>query len=57
MKLGLRRAEGVKRYLVAHGVSADRLVTKSYGESRPIATNETQEGMAKNRRIEFHEIY
>jgi OOP family OmpA-OmpF porin len=56
MKLGLRRAEGVKKYLVAHGISADRLFTKSYGESKPIADNKTEEGMAKNRRIEFHEI-
>ena len=56
MKLGERRANTVMKYLVAHGIPADQLTIKSYGESKPIATNETREGRAKNRRIEFHEI-
>jgi len=56
MKLGQRRADIVKKYLVNHGIEADRLSTKSYGESKPIATNDTKEGRAKNRRIVFVEI-
>ena len=54
MKLGMRRAESVKKYLVDHGVPETELVTKSFGESKPITTNETTEGRAMNRRIEFH---
>jgi len=56
MKLGQRRADIVRKYLVDHGIEADRLFTKSYGESKPIATNDTREGRAKNRRIVFVEI-
>ncbi len=56
MKLGLRRAESVKKYLVEHGINGQMLSTKSFGESKPIDTNNTKEGRAKNRRIEFHEI-
>lgn len=51
--LSERRAEAVKTYLVDHGVSVDRLSTVGYGESNPIATNETQEGRALNRRVEL----
>jgi outer membrane protein OmpA-like peptidoglycan-associated protein/opacity protein-like surface antigen len=55
MKLGLRRAEAVKKYILAHdGVKEENLITKSFGESKPIATNDTKEGRAKNRRVEFH---
>jgi OOP family OmpA-OmpF porin len=56
MKLGLRRAESVKTYLIEHGINGQMLSTKSFGESKPITTNETKEGRAKNRRIEFHVI-
>lgn len=52
-RLSERRAEAVKRYLVEHGVDADRLETAGYGESRPIASNETREGRALNRRVEL----
>jgi OOP family OmpA-OmpF porin len=55
MKLGLRRAEAVKKYLLEHdGIKADNLITKSFGESQPVATNDTKEGRALNRRVEFH---
>lgn len=51
--LSQRRAEAVKAYLVNLGVGADRLLTEGKGEMEPIATNDSQEGRARNRRIEF----
>ncbi len=52
-KLSDRRAEAVKDYLVGKGISGDRLQTKGFGPSVPVADNETKEGRARNRRIEF----
>lgn len=52
-KLGLRRAENVKRYLVSKGVSPDQLIVISVGEKAPIADNSTEEGRAKNRHVRF----
>ena len=52
-KLGLRRAEAVKEYLVSHDVPADRIKTESKGKTQPIATNKTAEGRAKNRRVDI----
>lgn len=52
MKLGQRRADVVKDYLVAKGVAASKVTTRSFGESQPVASNETAEGRAKNRRAE-----
>jgi len=53
MELSKRRALAVKEYLVKKGVDADKLEIQAYGESRPIASNETEEGRAQNRRVEF----
>jgi hypothetical protein len=47
------RVEEVKKYLISKGVPADRVTTFAYGESKPIASNDTQEGRAKNRRVEM----
>jgi len=52
MKLSQQRAEAIKNYLVRKGISPKRIVAKGYGDSEPIATNDTPEGRAKNRRIE-----
>jgi outer membrane protein OmpA-like peptidoglycan-associated protein len=52
-KLGMRRAESVKKYLVDKGIAADTLTTESFGESKPVADNKTKEGRAMNRRVEF----
>ena len=48
--LSERRAKAVYDYLIQRGVSADRLTYRGYGESRPVATNDTPEGRAQNRR-------
>ncbi|MCX5783647.1 MAG: OmpA family protein [Elusimicrobia bacterium] len=53
MALSGRRAESVKKYLVEKGIAADRLETKGYGDTQPIADNKTREGRSTNRRIEF----
>ena len=50
LALGLHRANAVKDALVAQGIDADRISVVSYGESRPVAVNETDEGRALNRR-------
>jgi len=53
MDLSKRRALTVKQYLVDHGIDGSRLTVSWFGESKPIASNDTPEGKAKNRRIEF----
>ncbi|MDX1386516.1 MAG: OmpA family protein [bacterium] len=56
MKLSERRANSVRNYLIKKGVPANMLDTVGFGETRPIATNTTAEGRAKNRRVEFKVI-
>jgi OOP family OmpA-OmpF porin len=51
--LSERRAKSVMQYLVAHGISEDRLTAKGYGESEPVADNATDDGRASNRRVEM----
>ena len=54
MKLSQKRAEAVRKHLIEKdGVNADLLVAKGYGETKPIASNDTEEGREKNRRVEF----
>jgi outer membrane protein OmpA-like peptidoglycan-associated protein len=52
-KLSQRRAKAVQRALVAAGIKPSRLHTAAYGENRPLASNETAEGRAVNRRVEI----
>lgn len=52
-KLGLRRAESTKDYLASVGIPTSRMVTRSAGKLEPIATNDTDAGRARNRRIEI----
>ena len=53
LQLSQRRAAAVKVFLVNLGVNPDRLKTEGYGEERPIDDNQTLEGRAKNRRVQF----
>jgi outer membrane protein OmpA-like peptidoglycan-associated protein len=54
LTLSQKRAETVKNYLVAkHNLDANRFNAKGYGLTKPIATNNTKEGRAQNRRVEF----
>jgi outer membrane protein OmpA-like peptidoglycan-associated protein len=48
-----KRAQAVVAWLTAHGVTASRLVAKGYGASKPVADNTTEDGRAKNRRVEL----
>lgn len=53
LQLSSRRAAVVHRWLVEAGIAAKRLEVFGYGETRPVDTNETDEGRANNRRVEF----
>lgn len=55
-KLSERRATTVMQYLVDHGIDASRLRAIGYGEKDPVASNDTPEGRAQNRRIEMVRI-
>jgi OmpA-OmpF porin, OOP family len=52
-RLSDRRAASVRTYLVSQGVASTQLLSKGYGESQPVATNDTDAGRAQNRRVEF----
>lgn len=54
--LSQRRADAVKNWFVANGISADRISTKGLGPDNPVASNDTAEGRQKNRRIELQII-
>ena len=53
MALSQARAEAVRQYLIEHGVAANRLTAKGFGETKPAADNGTRAGRAQNRRTEF----
>lgn len=53
-KLSEARAKAVRTWLVAHDVPAERLESQGFGQSRPLTTNDTEEGRRENRRVEFH---
>lgn len=57
MSISKARAESVKNYLMSQGISGSRLVTRGYGETQPLASNDDEEeGRALNRRIELRVI-
>jgi OmpA-OmpF porin, OOP family len=53
MELSESRVEAVKKYLVSKGIAKDRIKTKAYGGSQPLANEMTQEARAMNRRVEM----
>ena len=53
MTLSKNRAESVKRYLVSQGVSSGRIDVEYFGLTRPLASNDAEEGRLQNRRVEF----
>lgn len=55
-RLSLARAEAVRAFLVAAGVPADLLAARGYGPADPVASNDTAEGRARNRRVELHRV-
>jgi OOP family OmpA-OmpF porin len=55
-KLSVRRAEAVKAYLVSKGIEKNRIYTEGKGEKQPVASNVTNEGRAKNRRVEIEVV-
>ena len=54
--LSIRRVEAVKAYLVSKGIPADQIKTEGRGEGQPVASNQTREGRAKNRRVEIEVV-
>jgi chemotaxis protein MotB len=52
--LSQKRADAVMTYLVAQGVSQDMVSAKGYGDTNPVASNDTAQGRAMNRRVELH---
>ena len=56
LKLSERRADAVRKYLVSSGVPAEDVEAAGYGETQPVATNDTEEGRRMNRRVEFRVI-
>ena len=57
MTLSQKRAESVRQYLIGKGISDARLISVGFGETKPIATNNTSLGKAKNRRVELKTNY
>lgn len=55
-KLSEQRAGAVRDYLVSQGIPTDKIATKGFGETQPLASNETEEGRARNRRVEIRFI-
>jgi outer membrane protein OmpA-like peptidoglycan-associated protein len=54
MRLSDERAHAVRDFLIEKGVAAERLEAQGFGETRPLESNETDEGRATNRRVEFN---
>jgi outer membrane protein OmpA-like peptidoglycan-associated protein len=55
-RLSLARARAVRAYLIQLGVVADQLTAEGYGKANPVASNETEEGRAQNRRVELRRL-
>ncbi len=53
LKLSKERAEAAKKLLATKGIARGRLKARGFGQTKPIVTNDTEEGRKQNRRIEF----
>jgi len=53
LSLSSNRAKSVMEYIVSKGIDSKRIASKGYGETKPVATNDTDEGRQLNRRVEF----
>lgn len=53
VKLSQDRADAVREYFITKGIEPDRVASKGFGETKPITTNDTDEGRQQNRRVEF----
>ncbi len=53
LKLSLRRATAVKQFLVKEGIAESRLSVRGFGKTQPVASNDTDDGRAQNRRVEL----
>lgn len=57
LDLSKRRAKRAMDYLISKGIDANRLSSEGFGETQPVASNDTKEGRAKNRRVEFRIVF
>ena len=57
MTLSQKRSDSVREYLIGKGIEASRLKAVGFGETKPVATNNTSLGKAKNRRVELKTNY
>jgi len=57
LKLSKDRANAVTFYLLSKGVRKDQVITEYYGDTKPIAPNDTEEGRQKNRRVEMKFVF
>jgi outer membrane protein OmpA-like peptidoglycan-associated protein len=53
-KLSEARAKAVRDYFIKQGIAPERIRAKGFGETNPVASNDTVEGRAQNRRVELH---
>ncbi len=56
LTLSQKRAASVGQYLISQGIMSQRVITQGFGESRPIASNDTEQGRQQNRRVELRII-
>ncbi len=56
LELSTKRALSVKNAIIEQGIDKKRIVSHGFGELKPIDTNDTEEGRAKNRRVEIHKV-
>jgi OOP family OmpA-OmpF porin len=57
MKLSEDRAKAVSNYLIKKGIAAERIDVKFYGETKPVASNDSDEGRRMNRRVDMKFVF